>query len=226
MRHFGKAVLCGCVLLFQGCAPSLIGSVSGDRYTSPRNWFSVQVPKSSNWANVPFTIQDRTGNENPGKNFDLVKFMVEDFGEVLIAGMDHFPDEFIESRVKQYDHRTVLSKLSDTALHFERRYPVEPKVVEDTYLETPYGEALLRVYMAEKGSLSVRVSSKGGGAPIVRDTFDTSIAVIVAMQKNNFIYGIAEHDSESSGPGGPGRNKDALKRRAQSFFASIVVHRN
>ena len=225
MTHFGKAILCGCILLFQGCAPSLIGSISGDRYARPRNWFSVQVPKSSNVFNVPFSIQDRTGKEDPGKNFDLVKFSVEDFGEVLIAGMDYFPDDFIESRMKQYDHRTVLAKLSHTALYFERRYPVEPKVVEETYLETPYGEALLRVYMAEKGSMIFSIGTKGGGAPIVRETFDTLIAVIVAMQKNNFIYGIAEHDSESSGPGRPGRNKDALKRRVQSFFTSIVVHR-
>ena len=225
MTNYSRSILWIFAVLLLGRAPLPLAQVPGDRYTSPRNWFSVQIPKSSNWANVPFSVRERTGNENPGKNFDLVKFAVEDFGEVLIAGVDYFSDEFIESRMKQYDHRTVLAKLAGTAVYFERRYPVEPKMIEETFLETPHGEALLRVYLAEKGSLIASVSSKGGGAPIVRDSFDTLVAVIVAMQKNNSIYGITEHDSESSGPGGPRRNMETLKRRLQTFFAGIAVHR-
>ena len=203
--------------------PSFRGTVSGDQYASPRNWFRVQVPKSSNFHSVPFSIKGDSLN-TPDANYDLVTFSVKDFGELLIAGVDYFPDDFIEKKMKPDDHRTVLSKLANMALHNARPgqgFRIKPTVVEEKYLNTPYGEALLRVYMAEKGSLLVQIKS-GGGKPPVADTFDTLIAVIVAMQKNNFIYAIAENDDEGDGTD---RNKEALKKRVQLFFASIAVHR-
>ena len=211
-------------ILLAGCA-SVRGVISGDKYTSPRSWFSVQVPKSSNVFRVPFSIQDGSVN-SPDPNYDLVTFLVKDFGELLIAGVDYFSDEFIESKMKPDDHRTVLSKLSNMALQNATQprglgFPTKPKVVEERYLSTPYGEALLRVYMAEKGSMLVQIKG-GGGKPPVAGTFDTLIAVMVAIQKNNFIYAIAENDDEGDGTD---RNKEALKERIQLFFASIAVHR-
>ncbi len=208
-------------LLLAGCE-SIHGAISGDRYTSPRNWFSVQIPKSSNLFSVPFSIKDDSLN-TPDANYDLVTFSVKDFGELLIAGVDYFPDDFIEANMKLDDHRIVLSKLSIMALHIARhgqRFPIEPpKVLEENYLSTPHGEALLRIYFAEKGSLLVRAT---GRKPTSTDAFDTSIAVMVAMRKNNFIYAIAENDAEGDGTD---RNNAALKERIQPFFANIAVHR-
>lgn len=207
-------------MLLTGCA-SAHGVISGDKYISPRGWFSVQVPKSSNPFTVPFSIKDDTLN-TPDANYDLVTFSVKDFGELLIAGVDYFPDNFIETNMKLNDHRTVLSKLSRMALHIARQgqgFPIEPKVVEEKYLSTPYGEALVRVYFVEKSSLLVSATER---RPTAADTSDTVIAVMVAMQKNDFIYAIAENDAESDGTG---RNKEALKERIQGFFTSIAVHR-
>ena len=77
--------------------------------------------------------------------------------------------------------------------------------------------------MADNGSLLVRAT---GSTPTTSDTFDTLIAVIVAKQKNHYVYAIAESDAESEVEGiGTDKNKEALKRRLQSFFASVVVHR-
>lgn len=203
-------------------AGAVRGVISGDKYTSPRKWFSVQVPTSSNSFGVPFSINDDSLN-TPDANYDLVTFSVKDFGELLIAGVDYFPDEFIEKEMNSDDHRTVLSKLSNMALHIARHgqgFPIKPKAVEEMYLDTPYGEALFRIYMAEKGSLLARTT--GRSMPTAADTLDTLIAVIVAKQKNNFIYAIAENDAESDGTD---RNKEALKERIQLVFASMAVHR-
>ncbi len=213
------------LLTLLACATTQ-GRIADGKYFSARGWFSVPIPKSSNFAQVPFSTQDKSIN-NSEANFELVIFSVKDFGEILIAGVDYFTDEFIEKRMKQDDHRTVLSNLADMALRFNtdlnaitaRGFPTRPKVIEETYLNTSYGEALFRIYMAEKGSLLARAT---GRMPTAADTFDTLIAVIVAMQKNNFIYAIAENDAES---GGTDKNKEALKRRAQSFFAGVAVHR-
>jgi hypothetical protein len=195
------------------------GVVSGDKYSSPRNWFSVQVPKSANWANAPFSIQDTSVNQPKVSNCDLVAFEVKDFGEVLITGVRHIPDDVLD-KMKQDDNRTVLSNLAYKALNDWRDFPIKPKVVEETYLSTPHGESLLRVYMAEKASLLV---SATGRRPTASDTFDTLIAVIVAKQRNHYVYAIAENDAESNGTD---KNKEALQRRAQSFFSSVVVHRS
>lgn len=194
------------------------GVLSGDKYVSPRNWFSVQVPKSSNWANVPFTIQDTSVNQPKVGNYDLVAFEVKDFGEVLITSVRLIPDDVLD-KMKQADNRTVLSNLAYKALYDWRNFPKKLKVVEETYLSTPHGESLLRVYMAEKASLLVRATER---RPNTSDTFDTLIAVIVAKQKNHYVYAIAENDAEGNGTD---KNKEALKRRAQSLFASVVVNR-
>jgi hypothetical protein len=213
------------LLVLSACAATQ-GRVADGRYYSARGWFDVPVPKSSNFAQVPFSIQDKSLN-NSEANFEIVVFSVKDFGEILIAGVDYFADDFIETRMKQDSHRTVLSHLADMALRFNpdvaadsaRSFPTRPKVLEESYLSTLYGEALLRTYKAEKGSFLVRAT---GRRPTPEDTFDTLIAVIVAMQKNDFIYAIAENDAEGQGTDG---NKEVLTRRAQSFFAGVAVHR-
>ena len=154
-------------MLLAGCA-SVRGVISGDKYTSPRSWFSVQVPTSSNLFRVPFSIKDDSLN-TPDANYDLISFSVKDFGELLIAGVDYFPDDFIEREMKPDDYRTALSKLSNMAINIARHgqgFPTKPKVAEERYLDTPYGEALLRVYMVEKGSLLVQI--KGGNPPPLR----------------------------------------------------------
>jgi len=213
------------LLTLSACATTQ-GKIADGKYYSERGWFDVPIPKSSNFAQVPFFTQGKSIN-SADANFDFVVFSVQDFGEILIAGVDYFTDDFIEKRMKQDNQRTALSKLADMALRFNpdvnapsaRSFPVRPKVVEETYLDTPYGEALFRIYMAERGALLARTT---GRMPTAADTFDTLIAVIVAMQNNNFIYAIAENDAESNGTD---RNKEALKRRVKSFFASVAVHR-
>jgi len=209
------------------------GSVTDGRYHSARGWFSVPVPKASNFARVPFAVQSTSIDSVDVGSFDLVTFWVKDFGEVLIASVRHIPDSVL-AKMREEDNRTVLSNLAFKAVH-DWRYgipnslPVEPKIIEDTFVSTPHGEAILRVYVAERGSLLARASGRQPGAA---DTFDTEIAVIVARQKDHYVYAIAENDAASDAafpPGHPLRGKHRnilpLKRAVESFFSSMLVHR-
>jgi hypothetical protein len=195
------------------------GVASGDRYSSPQNLFSVQVPRSSNWANVPFSMKDTSVNQPKVGDYDLVAFEVNDFGEALIASVRRIPDDVLD-KMKQDDNKKILSNLARKALYDWRDFPLEARVVEETYLTTPYGESLLHIYMAEKGSLLRRAT--GGRRPTASDTFDTLIAVIVARKEKYYVYAIAENDAEGDGTD---KNKEALRQRAQAFFASVVVMR-
>jgi hypothetical protein len=156
-------------------------------------------------------------NQPKGSNYDLVIFEVKDFGAVLIASVRHIPDGVLE-KMTEDDNHTVLSSLSDKALHSWRNFVIKPKIAEETYLSTTHGESILRVYNAEKGSLLLRAS---GHRPTEADTFDTTIAVIAAKQKNHYVFAIAENYAEDNSI----ERKEALKRRVQSFFSSVAVHR-
>ena len=192
------------------------GTVSDNRFTSARGWFSVEVPKSSNWAGVPFIMQDVSINRHNVGDFDAVSFSVNDFGEVLFASVRRIPESML-TEMRNQDQRAVLSRLAYKALDDWRDLPVKPKVIEESYLKTSHGETLLRVFFAEKGSLLLRSSE---GMPVASDTFDTLIAVIVAKGKNHYVYAIAENDAESSRADD---NKAVLMHRAKSFFESLVV---
>ena len=201
------------------------GKIADGTYYSARGWFSVPTPKPSNWAQAPFSIQDKSV-ASAEADYEIVVFSVKDFGEVLIAGVDHMPDDLIAKQVKQDGRRTVLSNLSAMALHFNtdvnaagaRQFPVKPKIVEERYLDTPHGEALFRIYRAERGSMLTRAT---GRVPTSADTFDTLIAVVVALNKNRLVYAIAENDAEGNGSDG---NREALKGRVQAFFAGVSVN--
>lgn len=198
----------------------LRGAVVADRYTSARALFSVPVPKASNFADVPFAVRDSDVNRTGRNDVDVVAFEVKDFGEVLIAGARRMSDD-VSARSQNEDTRTGLSSLADELLRSWRAFPVTPKVAEDAYSRTSHGEALIRVYRAEKGSLLFRAQ---GGKPGPSDTFDTIIALVVARDSDYCVYAIAEHDAAGVSLGADVSRED-LKRRAQAFFASIVINR-
>jgi len=199
----------------------LQGRVAEGHYSSHRNWFSVPIPAPSNQPKAPFSVRDESV-DSPDPNYELVRFVVPDFGELLVAGVDRFSDEFIETKIKRDDPRTALSKLAKMALHdIGREFPTMPTLLEDQYLDTAYGEGLVRLYLAPKGSMLVEIKG-GGGQPTVADTFDVLIGVMVARQNNDFIYAIAEDDGERGAADGA---RNALKQKIQSFFASIALNR-
>ena len=204
------------------------GEVTDGRYHSAREWFSVPVPTADAFWQVPFAVQGESVNRADVGNVDIVTFWIKDFGEVFIASVWQIPESTL-ANMREEDDQTVLSNLANKALHDWRdgipnSLPIEPKVIEDTFVSTPHGEAILRVYLAERGSLLAEVS---GPAP---DKFDTLIAVIVAKQEDYYVYAIAENDADGDAflrPDDPARGtqKERLKQAVESFFSGIVVHR-
>jgi hypothetical protein len=191
----------------------LKASAPGEKYTSPRNQFSVKIPKPTNWARAPFVIQEDA--QHP--DYDMVAFYVKDFGEVLIASVRRIPEKVLIEMAKD-DNRTVLSNVAYKVLYdWRSNFPEEPKVESENFLQTAYGEAILRVYLAKKGSLLEII--KGGTGKREPEPFDTFIAVMLVKKDNRLIYAIAENDNLTEG----GKNKGELQRTIQDFFSGIVV---
>ncbi len=211
--HFLTLIL---LLLPLSAGAAMQGKIADGKYYSAGGWFNVPIPKSSNSAQVPFSIEDKIiTNISQASN---VIFSVKEFGEILIAGVEHISDD-LKNYFRMIDDLTLLSNFANMVfpyreMGFNQDFPTRPKIVEETYLDTPYGKAFSPIFLAEKGSLLVPAT---GPAPTAADTL---IAVIVVKQKDRIIYAIAENDAEG---GGTDRNKEALKQRGRSFFTSIAV---
>lgn len=194
-----------------GCAGRLQGNVSEDTYTSPRGLFSVQVPKASNWAGVPFEIQEVT--ETGQRNYDMAAFYVKDFGEVRVASVRRIPKVALDNMAKD-DPRNVLRNIADKALgDWRQNFPQDPEVVEEQFVSTPYGPGIQRLYRAVKGSLLQKLE---GGSGKAFERFDVLIGVILVIRNDHYISAIAEDDHRPL-------EGVALTRSLESFFSGIRV---
>lgn len=189
----------------------LKGSVSGEKYTSPRGLFSVVIPKASNFFGVPFTIQEDT--QRGRLDYDFVAFYVKDFGEVFIASVRQIPPDVQEQMNKEEPTKT-LSKLGYKALYdWRQNFPSEPEVVKENFFDTHLGKGMLRLYMARKGSLLTRIHAGKS------EQFDTLIGVIIVRQDKQYIYAIAEHDFKPT-------DETELSISLESFFNSVEIRRD
>lgn len=190
-------------------AQRLKGKVSEGKYTSPRGLFTVTVPKASNWAGVDFTIQEYS--ETGERNYDTVAFYVKDFGEVLLAGVRRIPQSVLD-QMAQDDPQNVLRNLNEKALtDWRTDLAGKPDVEAEEFLDTPYGQAALRIYKLTQGSIMEK-SAKGKAF----EHFDVFVGVIVAKRSNEYVSAIAEDDSNAL-------EKDKLKARLRGLFAGIAV---
>ena len=197
----------------------------GKEYRSTGGRFSITVPATSN----PFVRsykweESRLKYEN--YDYEEVVFLIQDFGQAYGAGVRRIPQGVLVEMAKE-EPKETLSKLAFKALDQWRDLAEEPEVVEDTPVETQFGEGLLRVYLAKKSSLMGRVvGTDEGGKPKI-ERFDTHIAVLVAKKGDWFFYATAEDDylqtNATAPPAGPFDPKPTLKKALQSFFASLTV---
>lgn len=210
-----RVLLAVCVVAWAGCATGIRGGVSEGRYTSPRAVFTITIPTPRNFGRVPFEIFYEGSREGP-EDFEEVAFLVKDFGEMLLAGVARAPDDVLRDTASD-DQRTLRSNAAYRALGRWRGLPVPPTVEEDTYLDTAYGEALLRVYLAKRGSALTRTRPREG----IREPehFDTLIAVVMARRNDTLVYAIAQNDYLTE----DGKNGAALKRVITEFFSGFRV---
>jgi hypothetical protein len=196
MTHFlfKQAIFVLSFILIQSCGVvnevnSIDSTTPGEIYTSPRKLFTVRIPKSTNWAGIPYAIHEDTKKGRP--DYDLVAFYVQDFGEILIASVRHIPEDVLAKMAKE-DSRLTLSKVAYKVLYDWRHdFAVEPTVESESYLQTQYGESILRIYFAKKGSLLKKMIDSNRDK---LETIDTFIAVQVVKKDNQIIYAIAEND--------------------------------
>jgi len=172
--------------------------------------FSVRIPKPSNWAGVPYAIANL--NTTGDSQYDKVMFHVGDFGTYLVASTGLAPADSVALMDKD-DPRTVLRNLSQaTLMAWRRDLGALPVVAQESFIESPYGEAIVRVYLAEKGSFLAKAQ---GRRPTRDDAFDTNIASIVARQGPVIVHVIAQNDSSP--------NASTVTKMAIEFFRDMKV---
>lgn len=187
------------------------GTVRDGEYTSPNRMFSARIPKPSNWASVPYAITNlsTTGDSQ----YDKVMFHVGDFGIYLVASARLVPADSTALMDKD-DPRTVLRNLSQaTLMAWRTDFDAIPVITQESFVESQYGEAIVRVYRAEKGSF---LASAQGRRPTRDDTFDTNIASIVARQGPIVVHVLAQNDSSPNDAG-------AIAKMATEFFGDMKV---
>lgn len=187
------------------------GAVKDGEYTSPNRMFSVRIPKPSNPFGVPYGITplDTKGDSQ----HDKVMFHVADFGTYLVAGARVMPAASMQAMDKD-DHRTVLRNVSRASLMAWRTdLEATPEITRESFVDSRYGEAIVRVYLAKKGALLVQAQ---GRRPTRDDAFDTNIASVVARQGPVVVYVLAENDTSPNGAG-------ALAKMAIDFFRDMKV---
>lgn len=201
-------------LVLSAClaAPAAAADAGGEGvYASPKGIFTLQVPKASNWAGIPFVITPLDDLGDP--KYDKVMFHVDDLGEYLVAGVRAVPPQSV-ALMDQDAHRTVLRNLSQGSLMGWRGdLETLPPHVEETFGSSGYGETITRIYRARKGSILVRAQ---GRQPTRDDAFDTHIASIVARQGRLVVFVLAQNDSS---PDDAGR----LLAKATEFFNALRV---
>lgn len=197
----------------------------GKQYNSSGGTFSITVPPAGNpFARIYKWQESRLKYEN--FDYEEVVFFIHDFGQAYGAGVRRIPQAVLAQMAKEEPKQT-LSTLAFKALGQWRDLAEEPQVVEDTLVETQFGEGLLRVYLAKQSSMMGRVvGTDEGGKPKIQ-RFDTHIAVLVVKKGDWFIYATAEDDylqtNATTPPGGPFDPKPELKKMLQSFFATMTV---
>lgn len=196
--HFstiGAPICVGLLCIFSTHAIAQ-GSVQDGEYKGPNGVLSVRIPKASNWAGVPYAV---TNLSTPGDSeHDRVMFHVGDFGTYAVVAAGRVPADSAASMDKD-DPRTVLRNLSQaTLMQWRKDLVVFPTVVQESFVESPHGEAIVRVYRAEKGSFLAHAQ---GRRPTREDAFDTNIASMVARRGLIVVYALAQNDSSPNDAG-------------------------
>src|SRR6476661_9209730 len=147
---------------------------AGKQYTSAKGMFSITVPPG-NWA--VDTYKFKAGQlKQDNYDYEEVVFYIPDFGQAYAAGIRRIPQAALTEMAKE-EEKQILSNLANKALHLWRAgYAEEPQQVEENPVQTQFGGGLLRIYLAKRSSMVVKMVG-GKGEPI-----DTNIAVLVVKK--------------------------------------------
>lgn len=210
LSTIGVPIYVGLLGLLSSCAIAQ-GAIDGGEYKGPNGVLSVRIPKASNWAGVPYAV---TNLNTPGNSeHDGVMFHAGDFGTYVVAGAGWMTADSAALMDKD-DPRAVLRNLSQaTLMQWRKDLAALPPVAQESFVDTPHGQAIVRVYRAEKGSFLARAQ---GRRPTREDTFDTNIASMLARRGPAVVYVLAQYDSTPNDAG-------AVTNMADELFRNLTI---
>lgn len=190
LRFLGSAVLIPAIALLSELPPVYAQDSSrGQEYTGPNRIVLFNVPRAPNYANVPYDVTPLDNHGDP--QYDKVMLHADDFGQYLVVGARVMSAEFV-AQMDQDGPELVLRNLSEaTLMGWRTDFSELPEVTEEAFRDSKHGNAIVRVYRARKGSILV---SAQGRRPTRDDTFDTSIASVVARRGPVVLSVLAEND--------------------------------
>lgn len=199
----------------------LLGSLSGEMYTSPSGRFTIKIPEMMNpfHDTVPM-ILDKTDIPSA---MEQVSFTIWDIGEVYSIGVRTIPHEFLPELDKT-ETQTVLARMAKITLESWRPFPEKPAIFENKFVSTHLGEGIVTIFLAPKGSL---LTSAMNRQPRAAETFDTLIAVMCVRRGDQHLFAIAEFDGMMDGltglkaPGDNAKIADQLTKQITRIFGTL-----
>lgn len=172
-----------------------LAEAQAQEYTAPNGMVSLNVPKAPNFAGAPYKV---TPLDTKGDlRYDKVMLHADDFGQYLVVGVRMMPPPAVAAMDKD-EPRQVLRSLSEaTLMGWRTDLSASPEVAVESFRDSKYGDAIIRVYRARKGSILVKAQ---GRRPTRDDAFDTNIASIVARQGAVVVFVLAQNDASPDDP--------------------------
>jgi hypothetical protein len=170
----------------------LRGTIADGQYTSPNGLFTVAIPQPSNFAGIPYSLSEATADEvGESREQDIVTFSVNDFGTYLVAGVLRVPAD-VAARMDA-DRQNALRNLCAGAVRGWRLdLDTLPPPAQESFVDTPLGEAAVGIYRIEKGSFLVAAT---GRRPTQEDRFDTNVACVAGRRGTVLVHVVAQNDS-------------------------------
>jgi hypothetical protein len=179
----------------------------GQIYTSPNHTFTIVAPKCNpsayscpGWEVV---------YESEKGTHEMVTFTMPIAGQTYRAGIIEMGRTTIDL--------DALAKIAAVSRKHQVGVPFD--FVEETKVNTQFGEGLLRVYSMKGGSLNK--SGPLGSKAQYRDCY---IAVLMIPQENRTLFGVSQDDNLARlEKNAEGSWKKSLMDEVQPFFATMTV---
>jgi hypothetical protein len=178
---------------------------AGKVYKSPDHIFTIVAPQFTGFARAGWEV----GYESKKGEHEMATFAEYDFGETYRAGIvEAGPTADLDAIARH----AAISRQHQIGL------PVE--LVEETKVNTQFGEGSLRVYSIKGGSL-VGSGHPGQKVPTFNDSY---IAVLLVPHEGRTLFALSQDDNLGLIEKIPAdRWKKSLTDQVQSFFATMTL---
>jgi hypothetical protein len=184
----------------------LVSKIPGGKtYKSPNHNFTIVVPAPTGFDHSGWEV----AYESKNGDHEMVTFAIYDFAETYRAGIAETAGS--PNELDTLAHAAASSRKHQIGLPLES--------IEETKVNTQFGEGSLRVYSMKGGSLDM--SGHMGEKPQFHDSY---IAVLLVPHEGRTLYAVAQDDYLGLiRKVGDEAWKKSLKNEVQSFFATMTL---